>query len=445
MPKLRVSLLPALFPALAFALLWSPSAGASPLVALEGTLHERDRFPGLVPHDLAGIFLPAQLPSGRFSFFAGADLRRDPQAAVLQTDAGGWLVALAPESVRLLAPPRRDPESGRTLRPDAPEGAVCVTGDEPDCWRPGDPPLGVEDVVDALCAAVGAGPVAPEAANSEAVDPEPEPEPVGCRFREHLAEAPVPVVSFFGDAVLPPTLDSQSGLDLLNADAGVLMQSIAGFPGSFTSGVSLSGARVFSSGNTSGGFDDGQLVIPTDFSVSAGQQFASELAAISFNFQMLLVALSRGDGSASNAPAEFDPDAQFSMSPGQCSFVQPQFCSSIQALFTTQEGRLQSLPDDPFVTPHERWIWEAGAELEITAAGGALGRFAGGKLFALGPERARIGDPATDIGVTFLLVSDDPAETPQLFFAAPEPEGAALAGAALATLVALSQRRRAHR
>lgn len=430
MPKLSALLVRTL-PVLVFALLSGGSAGAAPLVALDGTLHERDLRPRLFRDDSTSVLAPAQLPSGRFSFYAGADLRIDPQAAVLETDADGWLVALAPESLRLLAPPRRDPESGRTLRPDAPDGAICATGEEPDCWRPGDPPLAVEDVVDALCAAVGA-------------------DVSTCRFREHLGTAPV---SFSGDAVLPPTREPTSGVDLLNADAGVLMQSFVGFPSASASEFlavrqtlafrhTLSNWDPLNGDPMNGDLDNEQLVLPSAFPVSGGQQFVNEMAALSFNFQLVLAAFS-GNGSPSNEPAAFDPDNPFSTTTGQCSLLQPQFCSSVQAFFSLQDARLRALPDDPFGTPHERWIWEAGAELEIAAAGGALGRFAGGKLFALGPERARIGDPEAEIGVTFLLVSDDPAETPQLFFAAPEPEGGALAGAALATLVAVSRRRRA--
>ncbi len=426
------------FAVLAVALLAGPPADAVPLVTLEGTLHERDVFPGLLLDDSAGTFLPAQLPSGRFSFYADTDLRTDPQAAVLETDAGGWLFAMAPESLRLLTPPRRDPESGRTLRPDAPDGAVCPAGDEPDCWRPGDPPLAVEDVVDALCAAIGS-------------------DVSTCRFREHLGAAPVSAVTFPGDAVPPPTHEPTSGPFVpLNPHAGAmvqsgaLLQSFPGFPGAFASG-SLSSGPVEP---LNGDLDNEQLVVPSAFPVSAGQNFASETAAASFNFLMVLVANSGGPGALDETedpllPAEkneFDPSDAFSTTTGKCSFLQAQFCSAVQtffSLFSSQDARLLALPDDPFGTPHERWIWEAGAELEITAAGGGLGRFAGGRLFALGLERSRVAGPATDVGVTFLLVSDDPAETPQLFFAAPEPEGSALAGAALATLAAVSRRRRA--
>lgn len=392
----------------------APLASAAPLPALAGTLHERDPRPDLFPDDPAASLLPTANPSGRFSWYAGTDLRSDPQAAVLETDTGGWAVAMAPESPRLLAPLRRDPESGLTLRPDAPEGAVCATGDEPDCWRPGDPPLGVEDIVDALCAAVGAA-------------------PDGCRFRENLGHAPLTRLDLA--SVENPTWFTPASP---STSAGLTVTGFTGFSGSFISG-SLAGVDLLNSEVGTPGALEG-FEIPTSPALS----FASELAVVSFDFQLLLAAFSGRD--VDGAPSDaFDPAHPFSTtSEGQCSFLQPQFCSAVQAFFFP--AALQALPDDPFVTTHGRWLWEAGAELEIAAAGGELARFAGGKLFALGPERSRLlgpSDAGDDVGVTFLLASSDPASAPQLFFAAPEPQGGALAAAALATLLALSQRRRA--
>jgi hypothetical protein len=82
-------------------------------------------------------------------------------------------------------------------------------------------------------------------------------------------------------------------------------------------------------------------VIPAAFRGSAGQQFRSEMAALSFNFMLLATALSsppdangdlRADGPAE--PDEFDSTDPFSVDPGQCSWAQPQFCSVVTSFFT---------------------------------------------------------------------------------------------------------------
>jgi hypothetical protein len=188
------------------------------------------------------------------------------------------------------------------------------------------------------------------------------------------------------------------GIDLLNADASVLMQSFVGVPGNYTpefiasglsvwslangeaqpgtvdfvaNGTSLPGSRFFENrvvqvpGTRSPFLQDGVtlnpdynlnqdgsiggLVIPAGFDpvgfgASTGQQFVSEMAAVSFNLQQILVAFSsRQDGATTSEKNEFDPDnayAAFDPSDpatadfqGKCSFVQPQFCSSVQSLY----------------------------------------------------------------------------------------------------------------
>jgi hypothetical protein len=286
-------------------------ANAAPIVALEGPLHELATVGSFSWEDGGSPFAPHSTTSGDYSLYADTDLRSDPRAAVLRTDAGGWLVALTPELPRLLGPARRDPDSGRTVQLDAPEDALCATGDEPDCWQPGDP-LEADDVVEALCAAIGA-------------------EPDTCRFRQVLWRAPAP----------PPNVS-------------------------------------------------------------------------------------------------------------MCSPATPQFCSGLGDTLALLTLEHQPLSDDSLATSHGRWVWEAGAELEIAAAGGEFGPFDGGKLFVLGPERSRVYGlvryPIPDIpGATFLLVSSDLAEPPLLLFGAPEPQAGALTAVALAALVVLARRRRARR
>jgi hypothetical protein len=86
------------------------------------------------------------------------------------------------------------------------------------------------------------------------------------------------------------------------------------------------------------------LVIPAQYGASAGQQFQSEMAAVSFNLQELLVVFSsRPSGTSVSELDEFDPKnpyATFDPSNpatyafrGKCSLTQPQYCSSVKSLF----------------------------------------------------------------------------------------------------------------
>lgn len=84
----------------------------------------------------------------------------------------------------------------------------------------------------------------------------------------------------------------------------------------------------------------GGLVIPAEFGASAGRPFASEMAALSFNLQMILVALS----AASDPPAldELDRNRPFAFydpnqpdtfeDRGRCSYAQPQHCRVMRAI-----------------------------------------------------------------------------------------------------------------
>ena len=186
------------------------------------------------------------------------------------------------------------------------------------------------------------------------------------------------------------------GIDLLNADASVLQQAWVGFEGAYTpeylasgfkdwhlgnglpqpgtleflqNGSSLPGAvyadgEVFQVAGARSPFvvlEDGtlapnprynvnqdgsitNLVIPGAFGDSAGQQLSSEMAALSFNLQLLLVAFSSMEsGALTPEKDEFDPANPFAFYDpddpsterfrGQCSFMQPQYCSAIQSVF----------------------------------------------------------------------------------------------------------------
>jgi hypothetical protein len=164
------------------------------------------------------------------------------------------------------------------------------------------------------------------------------------------------------------------GVDFANTEASVFMESLVGSPGtiSATGWTTLNGfaqpGTVGFDGGPAGtryvpgmgavplpgarapgeaGYDplvDGTtagLVIPAAFGASAGQQLRTEMAAVSFNFQLLAAALSSppdADGDLSpdgpSEPDEFDPTDPYSIDPGQCSWAQPQFCGVIKSFFT---------------------------------------------------------------------------------------------------------------
>ncbi|MEB2345437.1 MAG: hypothetical protein OZ948_11915 [Deltaproteobacteria bacterium] len=213
------------------------------------------------------------------------------------------------------------------------------------------------------------------------------------------------------------------GIDLLNADAGVLQQSWVGFEGAYTEayrnggfvgwhlangeaqpgtigffarGASLPAARYVDGGLVQVNGADGPfladgvtpnphydvnrdgstagLVIPPQFGASAGQQFASEMAALSFNYQLLLVAFSSAeDGATTSEKDEFDPANPYAYfdpaNPataafeGQCSFIQPQYCSAIQSLYDitgVQRNTVKAGGHDGY--GRRDFVWHSGAE-----------------------------------------------------------------------------------
>jgi hypothetical protein len=213
------------------------------------------------------------------------------------------------------------------------------------------------------------------------------------------------------------------GIDLLNADAGVLQQAWVGFEGAYNAayvnggfknwtlsngqpqpgtlgfvanGASLPAARYYLNrlmqvNGADGPFlkdgvtpnpnydinrdgSIGGLVIPAQFGASAGQQFASEMAALSFNMQLLLVAFSsREDGATTSEKDEFDPanpyaafdpaDPSTFAFEGQCSFAQPQYCSSVQSFMDItglQRNTVKAGGNDGF--GRRDFVWHSGAE-----------------------------------------------------------------------------------
>jgi len=125
-----------------------------------------------------------------------------------------------------------------------------------------------------------------------------------------------------------------------------------------------------------------------------GQAWRSELAALSWNLQMLLVAFSdQVSDPATDPVSRFDPAAPYR--DDGCSFVKPQLCSGVAGLL----GYVATVPeDDPQGLPHQRWLWERGARARVESASGRFAAFRGGEVVhgglvtlppALGPARVQ--------------------------------------------------------
>jgi len=210
------------------------------------------------------------------------------------------------------------------------------------------------------------------------------------------------------------------GIDLLNAEASAILQSFAGFEGTYgnpyayttLSGVQpgtrgwqgpLPGTRyighkqivqipgtrgpVLNNGLPNSAYNplvDGcvdpayggaacaganLLTIPGNFGAAAGQVFKSEMAVISFNLQVLVAALSSAPANPPplpNTPPEklnFDYAHPYSTAPGQCSWAQPQFCSSQQALLTVS-GTQRAIRKAGGTYGYGRrdFVWASGAD-----------------------------------------------------------------------------------
>jgi Protein of unknown function (DUF1302) len=193
------------------------------------------------------------------------------------------------------------------------------------------------------------------------------------------------------------------GIDLANIEASVFMQSVVGTAGviaqrgwTTTNGLPQPGTANFkagpvatryvqgrglvrlpgSRGPADAGYDslvDGTttgLVIPAQFGASAGQQFATEMAALSFNFQNLAVALSSPVVPSAPQFDEFNPQDPYStaLDPktgrGQCSFAQPQFCGVISALYDVvglQRNDVRAGGNSSF--GRTDFVWQSGGEV----------------------------------------------------------------------------------
>lgn len=110
-----------------------------------------------------------------------------------------------------------------------------------------------------------------------------------------------------------------------------------------------------------------------------GQAWRSELAAFSWNLQMLLAAFSVAPAGA-DARHSFDPLQAFRTD--GCSYVKPQLCVAVRAVLLSA---VDVLAGDPKGQPSRRWVWEHGAQYAVESATGRFAAFAGGSVFAFGP------------------------------------------------------------
>jgi len=124
------------------------------------------------------------------------------------------------------------------------------------------------------------------------------------------------------------------GIDFTKADTSVLLESFAGIVIT-RDPVVLPGAR----GPGDSRYDENGdgLVQPL-----TGTPFVSEMAALSWNLLLTLVAFSQAPDPDAVAPDEFDPADPWSAAPGQCSYAQPLSCAAVQCVLAPEAGATAS-------------------------------------------------------------------------------------------------------
>lgn len=461
------------------------------LSALQGGLMgARSGIWPLVP---SGIAQP-----GTFSLAASgsADLRAVPGAFELDV-LDGHISATAERRNALR---RIDLASGRPIAGDAPSGATCRTGVEPDCLSPGEPWTRNERVFEDLCrrsvgyltldrsvcaltvynsqtlvvgdtlahrlsilfgvalpvfanaiyaglAGIAMNPVSLHAGVSDGAG-----DPYGhlsARLSDQQ-EALLGCGPHFGQAA--DGCDDY-GVDLMNAEASALLQSIPGVEGTqsdtIVAGIPQPGTRSFApfrgkvatrfvpgtgdieiAGARGPWLSDGVSLNPDydpriDGCVSAGfdglapagtcaganllhpmtgEPFASELAALSWNYLQFLIAFSSPD---SDGMIEFDEfDSARPQRLDGCSQLRPQPCHFVAAMLALTRV---ALPDDPEAPRYRRWVWESGADYRIDSATGSLAPFAGGTVHALGPSGTTLSGVSSETPILLAFGAiDDP-------------------------------------
>jgi len=138
-----------------------------------------------------------------------------------------------------------------------------------------------------------------------------------------------------------------------------------------------------------------------------GQAWRSELAALSWNLQMLLVAFNVRVGTPGADPAtSFDGNAPYRTD--GCSYVKPQRCLLVRQ-FAAEAARLA--PGDPTGVPTLRWLWARGRLYRVASASGRFAGYRGGWLVdgsLVEPWDARA--PAPALGQALFAPEGDDAD-----------------------------------
>jgi hypothetical protein len=393
--------------------------GSGAITSIAGSL-SRQRFPTLPVPGAVGS-------DGTFSLTSAndSDLRLFPGVAELLTPRG----RLHAVGAGLLQIRRRDVVSGRPLRDDAPAGARCETGAEPACL-PLLTPGGLE-ILNVVCSAsIGFSSVDRLVCGVPSL-------PIPRSYTAPLG-ALVGCGPLYGtrcDPTQPPASSEPAGLDLLNAEASALLQSwvrpgsppivwpvepagpqpgTIGFPaGPICTRVGPNGLVTILPGcrgpgdpgydpavdganptGTTIGFPPGVGSLPTPGLPTLGPILwgsgRADLAALSWNLQMLLVAGSAAPGTPGVDPVETYDPANAYRTDG-CSFAVPQSCSAVRAL---RSLAVDPFADDPSAPPVRRWVWETGAIYRVTEASGEFAALVGGLLYVPGPLAATTRDAA---------------------------------------------------
>ena len=374
-----------------------------------------------------GVFSTPLAVVGTFTLdgLDGRDLRSAPGQIMIATP-DSQLIAIGAAPAHFYRAWRFDPASGRPLRADAAPDATCPTGAEPDCWLPGDVTPGDLAAFDALCTA-RAGAVPPSIADCS-----------------HLVRPDNPVITGGG---LPPlgtiTTDSQDGSSGGSGGLTADQQALLGCGPFWGTDCANDGIDLLFAYASVLLESFGHSPPMTPCPGRPGMCFADELAAVSYNLQVLLASLQTcpSDGSPctwNGDPTSFDPSRPFSTAPGQCSWAQPQFCSTVDSLLGLSTT---VLADDPNGAPLGRWIWESGAAYTVASATGPLVGFAGGIVHLADPEPSRA--VGWRVGVPIVLLPPGASDPAPLFLyaVAPEPDDGALGASALAALAGCTARR----
>jgi hypothetical protein len=180
----------------------------------------------------------------------------------------------------------------------------------------------------------------------------------------------------------PGTVDFDGGPVGLHNESGTMIQ-VAGSRGPEDPGYNpnVDGGVAFPAGTKLGqcagltrlGIPCGRLqagspaFLGGGYGAAAGQWFTSEMAALSFNMQNLLVAFSvPSDAAVASGQieqTELDASNPFSNAPNQCSFLQPQYCSNVKSFYSisgAQRNSIRAGGNGEF--GRRDFVWHSGGE-----------------------------------------------------------------------------------